>query len=534
MSIAPQNIMSQLRGMEDAELAKYAQMHQQDPYIFPLAFQESQNRQHIRLAKEAQMAGQQQPKVVQQDLSQMAQMAAPQMPPQQMAQLPEQMGIGQLPAQNMEAIGKAEGGIIGYAEGGHIPRYQGNDTDGSVVKSARERLREQLYSLPSGGRPGMSYAGNVPTAVSTLRPEEAPPQFLAPGVPNPAYAAYLKREAARDRGVDPQAYDPNLYPINTNAISTTPATASTDVVATKTGSGDVQPTPPNADQNKPLPPKPAAPAMPSAGLPSISKYMEDFNKALPTKESIDDEAKYLEKRGAPFKEVRDKTFDYINKQKDQLKTDKEQEFYMSLIEGGLAAAGEGGPNAIQNIAKGFSKGAGRYGEALKDFRKAAQENSKMELELARAEAADKKGDMDAYERHTDKAKDRNSEIDKLKAHGLSSLMAQDVHGKYQLASTAMHGQFQMAAAGAPGAQERLFSALGGGDLEKGARLFTDIQAGKRTLTQSYEDYMKAWAGKDTTMGAPLTPQQYVQQIQQLQMAASPPPKPGAATGKVFE
>jgi hypothetical protein len=31
---------------------------------------------------------------------------------------------------------------------------------------------------------------------------------------------------------------------------------------------------------------------------------------------------------------------------------------MSLIQGGLAAAGESGPNALQNIAKGFEKGLG--------------------------------------------------------------------------------------------------------------------------------------------------------------------------------
>jgi hypothetical protein len=271
-----------------------------------------------------------------------------------------------------------------------------------------------------------------------------------------------------------------------------------------------------------------------AGLPSVDAAFNKLLGVMPKEKAVEDEKLFTEKRLAPYAEVDAKAADFINKQKDQLKTDKEQEFYMSLIEGGLAAAGEGGPNAIQNIAKGFSKGVGRYGEALKDFRKAAQENSKMELELAKAQADRKVGNMDKYQERIDKADEYNKSIATAKAAGLSTLLGQDIHGKYQLASTAMHGQYQMAAAGLPGAQERLYASLGGGNVEKGARLLAEIQAGKRTLAQSYEDYMKAWAGKDTTLGAPLTPQQYVQQIQQLQMAASAPPKPGAATGKVFE
>ena len=39
--------------------------------------------------------------------------------------LPELLGIGQLPAPNMEALAAADGGIVGYAGGGEVERYQG-------------------------------------------------------------------------------------------------------------------------------------------------------------------------------------------------------------------------------------------------------------------------------------------------------------------------------------------------------------------------------------------------------------------------
>jgi soluble lytic murein transglycosylase-like protein len=127
MAIAPQNLMSTLSSMPDAALRQYAELHKNDPFIFPLVFQESQDRQQLRAAQQAQMAGQQPPKVVDQALQQMMPQPAPQpMMPPQMAQapqgapapqqLPENTGIGQLPAPNLQ--GMAGGGIVAFDEGG--------------------------------------------------------------------------------------------------------------------------------------------------------------------------------------------------------------------------------------------------------------------------------------------------------------------------------------------------------------------------------------------------------------------------------
>ena len=119
MAIDDKNITATLRMMDDSQLQQYAAMHKADPYIFPLAFQESQNRQKLRANKTAQMAGQTAPRTNDAALMAMAPTAAP-----------EDMGIGRLAAPNMERM--ADGGIAGYdeydegmAEGGQIPRYQG-------------------------------------------------------------------------------------------------------------------------------------------------------------------------------------------------------------------------------------------------------------------------------------------------------------------------------------------------------------------------------------------------------------------------
>jgi hypothetical protein len=102
-------ITSTLAKLPDQQLQQYAQMHKNDPYIMALAMSESNRRKEMRAA--GQGAAQEQPKVVDQMVAEMA--------PQQ---LPEDMGIGQLPAGEMNFAG---GGIVAFADGGDVERYSG-------------------------------------------------------------------------------------------------------------------------------------------------------------------------------------------------------------------------------------------------------------------------------------------------------------------------------------------------------------------------------------------------------------------------
>lgn len=151
MSIAPQSISSNLRKMSDMQLAQYAKMHANDPYIFPLAFQESQDRKNMRAEAMAKQSGQAQPPVVQQDLAQMMPQQVAQQAPQQFGQLPEEQGIGALPAQNMQSL--AGGGITGenhFAKGTDYKTITDADIDpilkGDVPMTAQE-LADQRKTL---------------------------------------------------------------------------------------------------------------------------------------------------------------------------------------------------------------------------------------------------------------------------------------------------------------------------------------------------------------------------------------------------
>jgi len=116
MAIDQRDVSSKLRFMDDRALQQYAAMHKSDPYIFPLAFQESQNRQKLRMQQQAQAGAMPQPKVADQALAQM---------------VPEDRGIATLPAPNMQFA--AEGGILGYEGYGEEPRQFGQE---SVLRMA--------------------------------------------------------------------------------------------------------------------------------------------------------------------------------------------------------------------------------------------------------------------------------------------------------------------------------------------------------------------------------------------------------------
>jgi hypothetical protein len=104
----------------DSALQNYAQMHKNDPYIVSLVMSESNRRKELR-AVEPSIG--EQPKVVDQEIAQIAQQ-----------RLPEDQGIGQIPAGNMDFAG---GGIIAFADGGDVERY----APGGVTKAGPEFIR---------------------------------------------------------------------------------------------------------------------------------------------------------------------------------------------------------------------------------------------------------------------------------------------------------------------------------------------------------------------------------------------------------
>jgi hypothetical protein len=112
--------------MELPQLQQYATLHKNDPYIVTLALSIANQKKQMKTGQDGQAGMMPQPKVADQQIAQMLapppqQMAAA--PQQQMAQaLPEDQGIGTLPAQNMQNF--AGGGIVAFGGGGDVPGFQ--------------------------------------------------------------------------------------------------------------------------------------------------------------------------------------------------------------------------------------------------------------------------------------------------------------------------------------------------------------------------------------------------------------------------
>jgi len=459
-----------------------------------------------------------QPKVVDQEI---AQMAAPQMPPQQQMppqmaqqQLPENIGIGQLPAQNMQ--GMADGGIVGYADGGYVPRFNG--LTGSVPSASmfditkmspedakayakmllEERNARANATVPSAAQ-GTS-AANLSGYLSQLNKYAKAGIRNLPGI---SMATNLFGTSPEEIAILKQAeLDRTLKGMPQSSIAGTASAADVDKAIGLPVTQPVVAAPPNTltgpGAKPPATKLPtAAPAassgqdtktQPPAGLPSVASFADQLmgiDKFLPKKEEAPIKETFMKEREDISRPLYEKATAMIEKEKSRLNEGKEQDFYMALIEGGLEAAAGNSPNGLQNLAAGFSKGAKSYSVALKDFRKAAQENSKMELDMERARAAEKRGDMDAFQKYDDSIKNRNADIDKLKTSGIFALQNVNTSGAYQLQSTGMttssqekiaklNREAQASVAGMPNYIERMVNQMPGSTYADKLKAYSEI------------------------------------------------------------
>lgn len=398
-------ITAQLAKLPDQALQQYAAMHKNDPYTVALALAESNRRKQIRSSAQGPQG--EMPKVVDQEV---AQMAAP--------ELPEDTGIAQLPAENIK--GMATGGIVAFEEGGEVPRYQNT---GLVQLPSSEFTGVPIYSQGAFG----PQAGDAELQARIARIEANPRMSRAD-------KDMLIGQARAQFGVPAVSTIPPTTPVPMGAKPTvTPAPTTLAPTTTQTS--------PRVENNnvvdkaleqkrkedeaaaagKKLPPEPGLPSLNAA----IKQYEGTVYKNAPDKETLQKEFAAIDK---PYV---DKMQASIDKEAKRLSSDKEQDFYMALIQGGLAAAAGDSPNALQNIAKGFSTGAASYKEALKDFRKATQENTKAEAELARFQAS---GNKEALKSYYDQVAKRDDRF----AQGVAGIVQQNMASSAALGAAKMN------------------------------------------------------------------------------------------------
>jgi hypothetical protein len=191
-------LQQDMMGMPLDQLQQYAQQHMDDPVYGSTIVSMASYVANMKKAAQIPPINATQPSVAQQALQGIAPQQAPQGMPMQAPQarppqgpvtpaLPEDQGIGQLMAKNIENM--ASGGIVGYAGGGHVPSYAGI-TDGSFVMPKSQSVLGDvpIYTdtplLPQQGAPennqvpilrrlGASFYENV------MQPHPIDPRTLA-------------------------------------------------------------------------------------------------------------------------------------------------------------------------------------------------------------------------------------------------------------------------------------------------------------------------------------------------------------------
>lgn len=559
--------------MPDQMLPRLAQQYKGDAITLSLILGEKQRRDHVRNSVKTQAAAQQ-PKVNDQIVASM-----------QPQQLPEDVGIGALPVPNMQQM--ADGGIAGYADGdliaqnepvvrmaggGHIPRYQGNLQDGSVVRGSvlsgtgfdipgYQQASTPQFIVPQQGAPE-----NTPIlrrwyeeAQETGRQyqiEQAKARIAA-GVGTAADRAILAEAAQR---APTTAQDLAQFDAATNRYMAEREAAKASA-ATKTDTAGKEAKPEKTDYSL-LNNLFGTPRAAGAGIGALkpqtpTNFASTYNKLYQATVAEDPAAKERKELGseivggaearlARLKEEQAARGDVykgreerLTKREQELEKSGEKNTGLALLEAGLSIMSTPGHWA-QAVGKGAQVGTARYAEGLDKLRAA-----KERLSDARDRMEDLKinrDDMNARE-----LRQANNEIDAAKVDarklGIEGIMAaagvkekragamfdatvrealtrEEIQGRKEVAGMEAASRERLAML--PSAQERIALLLGGGNLEKGLARFTDIQAGKFNPATAYTEYLSKRKEGETI----LSPQEFVTQIKSIQaLMGGGPPKP---------
>ena len=527
MSIAPQSISTNLRKMSDQQLAQYAKMHANDPYIFPLAFQESQDRKSMRAEAMAKQSGQAQLPVVQQDLAQMMPQQAPQQAPQQVggqqvAQLPEDQGIGALPAQNMQGL--AGGGITGenHFAGGITPEQMRkivSETNAQLPKPIEEMTPQEIdawmrQSSPNA-KPLISNFDSTPTG-SLPRGQVGANQQLS------AIGDYFgNSNTSSQRNPQPQVQTQDTTPVNASAYTEAGVPNNYPQQASTEGLGSLFSNYEQKDQPyvyKPFQLGPA-PAM-GGGMPSLSsiskmgKQIFDPNDYKPELMRLENETRL----GLDSMQ-KERELAYANrpllgkKQEELLKAQEAKEGEkldnlktMSMLDAGLSMMAGKSPYAFVNIGEGGREGLKRYTEGIKEIDKAKDLRDQAYAHIDDMRNAQIMNDQD---RALDSRERAFSAVQQAAQHTQSGLMNLGIKSadiNQHLLTTAMteQGANTRAAYSAntqrdiananlakPSEQMQLATMIGNGDPAKGYKMIFDAQTEKSgvTLATLYERHI---------------------------------------------
>jgi hypothetical protein len=412
-----EQLTNRLAQMPDQALQQYAMMNKEDPYIMALALSESRRRKQMRTAAAPQQ--QAQPKVADQALMEMSPAG----------------GVDALPTEEMNFAG---GGIVAFADGGDVERYQaGGSLTGETLDAARARAQaaqQRLYTY------GLRQRQQDPAGFQTAQQELAAAQAALQNAEQ-GYAAEMSASGAGRAA----------FGMPTAPMMPAPAAPAADNLSGMDRRLMAGSQPSIASVKTPLPPKAPAglgatpeaaalqksPAAPAAGAPTVQGAKDlagQFYDTEAQKAEIDkymaeqraDVAAARERRneGKPTGKAYSKYEEMLQGEEGRAGKERDEATGVAIFKAGLAMMGGTSPRAFENISKGALTGLDEYTSAMKDMKKAAKERQKAFADIENARRAEDREDWKSAQAFEDKAATR---LDKAREFGVKSIM--DVTGK---------------------------------------------------------------------------------------------------------
>jgi hypothetical protein len=322
---------------------------------------------------------------------------------QQQGSLPENTGIGQLPAPNMQTMNAANGGIIAFDDGGYVPGYAGSDlfagsdVDEEEIAALREEEVRGRGAPPKGGMPEKTR--------KFLENKDKPKEKIKgrAGVP-------VKDTNILDELIGKPTPSPNRPSGTTPDMAPPLAQSEVDrlVQANKSMQNmprEVLPSP-EPTQKRTAPATSAAPAAPQL---STEQQMADVMSRISGTQDAEIKSQYadLEKKTATGIEALRRTREQgkptgqaysgleasLKKDEEAVKGKEDRNLQMALVNAGLAIAGGSSRYAMENIGKGALVGTKQYMDGLDKLEVAAKERQKMSAMIEEARRAEARGDF---------------------------------------------------------------------------------------------------------------------------------------------
>ena len=414
-------LQQDMMGMPLDQLQQYAQKHMDDPIYGPTVVSMASYVANMKKAAQVPTTSPNQPTVAQQAVQSIAPPPPPMQAPPQSVPLPENQGIGQLPAKNIESM--AGGGIVGYAGGGEVKHFDGSQN--SLVPLTNQSLLGDvpIYTnsplLPQQGAP----ENNQVPLLRQLGSLSTRNMYGANAAPLPSNPVMASRA-------------PN--PV-TPAATTAPAMSAAAMAAPPSEASNASPTPtapapaaaPAVDPNAPNPYSPNMGGagvggggfkFNSAGLDAIYKNMGINNKTLTeiTNNLKDSGLLPQQEDNSPnsaIKAVRDaqkamgydptnkKVYERLDEMDKKAQDLSDKQSALAIIQGGLSMIRAGNP--WEAIAKGAGVGVSSYGDAQEKLAKAQEQHGLARIAADQAANSMAHGDADTALKQMDEVANRN-------------------------------------------------------------------------------------------------------------------------------